>query len=117
LAFDGTLLYISDLDSGLVQVTDREGRFVRSFQSGLRAAGMCFDPASGNLLVVSMSDSTISEITPEGVLVRSFRGPQRASVQGLGGIARFNGKLYVSEVSDPDPFSAPEVAGTVYILP
>lgn len=117
LAFDGRQLYISDADSGLVQVTNREGRFVRSFQSGLRAAGMCFDPASGNLLVVSMFDSTISEITTQGVLVRSFAGPQKTSVQGLGGIAKFSGRLYICEVSDPDPFSAPEVAGTVFISP
>ena len=54
LAFDGTHPYILDADSGFVQVTDREGRCVCSFQSGLRATGMCFDPASGNPLLVSM---------------------------------------------------------------
>ena len=31
LAFDGANLYVSDLDSGLIQVTDRAGRFIRSY--------------------------------------------------------------------------------------
>ncbi|MEY5024960.1 MAG: SMP-30/Gluconolactonase/LRE-like region, partial [Verrucomicrobiota bacterium] len=114
LAFDGRLLYISDQDSGLVRVTDRTGRFVRNFQSNLRPAGMVFDAASRNLWVISQFDGSVTEMSTSGVGLRSLAGPRKPGVQGLGAITKVGSSLYVAEVSDPDPFNAPEVPGTIF---
>lgn len=116
IAFDGTNLYIGDFDSSLVQVTDRFGNFIRSFDSGLRPAGMVFDPTTGHLWVISEFDEKVSEITTNGELIRSCDGPRDPGVQGLGGVTRVGSKLYIAEVSDPDPFTLPDIPGTIFIV-
>jgi uncharacterized repeat protein (TIGR01451 family) len=115
-AFDGTNLYVGDSDSSQVRVTDRSGMLNRTFDSHLRPAGIVFDPASGHLWVISSFDKKISEITTNGDLIRSCDGPRNPGVQGIGGLTMVGSKLYLSEVSDPDPFIPPEVPGTIYIV-
>ena len=116
IAFDGTNLYIGDFDSSQVEVTDRFGNFIRTFDSGLRPAGMVFDPATGHLWVISEFDEKVSEITTNGGLIRSCDGPRNPGVQGLGGVTRVGSKLYIAEVSDPDPFTPPDIPGTIFIV-
>ncbi len=116
IAFDGTNLYIGDFDSSQVRVTDRFGSFIRTFDSGLRPAGMVFDPTTGHLWVISEIDEKVSEITTNGALVRSCDGPRNPGVQGLGGVTRVGAQLYIAEVSDPDPFTAPDIPGTIFIV-
>ena len=116
IAFDGTNLYIADLDGGTVLVSDRFGTPIRTFDSRLRPADMVFDPATGHLWVISEFDTKISEITTDGRLIRSCEGPRQPGIQGLGGVTLVGSKLYVAEVSDPDPFNPPEVPGTIHIV-
>ena len=116
IAFDGTNLYIADHDSGAVRVTDRSGLLIRTFDSQLRPAGLAFDPALGHLWVISESDMKVSEITTEGNLIRSCDGPRDPGIQGLGGVTVVGSKLYLAEVSDPDPFNPPEVPGTIHVV-
>lgn len=116
IAFDGTNLYIGDFDSSQVRVTDRFGNFIRTFDSGLRPAGMVFDPATGHLWVISELDMKVSEITTNGELIRSCDGPRDPGVQGLGGVTRVGSKLYIAEVSDPAPFASPDIPGTIFIV-
>ena len=116
IAFDGTNLYIGDFDSSQVRVTDRFGALIRTFDSGLRPAGMVFDPVTGHLWVISEFDKKVSEITTNGDLVRSCDGPRDPGVQGLGGVTLVGSKLYLAEVSDPDPFTPPDIPGTIFIV-
>ncbi len=115
IAFDGTNLYISNFDVAEILVTDRSGTPVRTFVTG-RAAGMTFDPATGHLWVISPFDKKISEITTQGVLIRQCDGPREPGVQGLGGVTLVGSKLYIAEVSDPDPFNPPNIPGTIFIV-
>ena len=116
IAFDGTNLYIGDFDSSQVRVTDRFGGFIGTFDSGLRPAGMVFDPAIGHLWVISEFDEKVSEITTNGDLIRSCDGPRDPGVQGLGGVTKVGSKLYIADVSDPDPFTPPDIPGTIFIV-
>lgn len=116
IAFDGTNLYIGDFDSSQVRVTDRFGSFIGTFDSGLRPAGMVFDPAIGHLWVISEFDEKVSEITTNGELIRSCDGPRDPGVQGLGSVTKVGSELYIAEVSDPDPFTLPDIPGTIFIV-
>ena len=116
IAFDGTNIYISDFDGSQILVTDRSGAFVRTFSSGLRPAGMVFDPTTGHLWVISEFDKKISEITTQGDLIRQCDGPREPGIQGLGGVTLVGSELYIAEVSDPDPFNPPNIPGTIFIV-
>ena len=116
IAFDGTNLYISDLDSPQFLVTDRSGAFVRTFSRILGPAGMVFDPTTGHLWVVGIHDNKISEITTQGDLIRQCDGPREPGIQGLGGVTLVGSELYIAEVSDPDPFTLPNIPGTIFIV-
>ena len=116
IAFDGVNLYISDFDESSVLVTDRSGTPVRTFDSQLRPAGMSHDASTGHLWVVSEFDEKIAEITTDGELVRSCGGPREPGIQGLGGVAWVHSMLYIAEVSDPDPFTPPNIPGTIFAI-
>lgn len=116
IAFDGTNLYIGDFDSDRVIVTDRSGTFIRTFASGLRSAGMVFDPQRGHLWVISPFDNKVFETTTNGGLIRSCDGPRNPGVQGLGAVTMVGSRLYIAEVSDPDPFTPPNIPGTIFIV-
>ena len=116
IAFDGTKLFNADFDSSEILVTDRSGTPIRTFVTGLRPAGMVFDPATGHLWVISQFDKTISEITTQGDLIRQCDGPRNPGIQGLGAVTLVAQKLYIAEVSDPDPFNPPDIPGTIFIV-
>ena len=116
IAFDGTNLYIGNFDGSEILVTDRSGTPIRTFLTGLRPAGMAFDPATDHLWVISQFDMTISEITTQGVLIRECDGPRNPGIQGLGAVTMVGSKLYIAEVSDPDPFTPPDIPGTIFIV-
>jgi len=115
IAFDGVNLYVSDFDGDKILVTNRSGIPIRAFSSGLRPAGMVFDPVSKLIWVISEFDRKISQITTDGRLVRSCDGPRDPGIQGMGGVTMVGSQLYIAEVSDPDPFSPPNVPGTIFI--
>jgi len=116
VAFDGSNLYISDLDTRTILVTDRTGNTIRSFDSHLRPAGMAYDSSTGHLWVVDIFNNKISEITTDGVLIRSFEGPRKSGIQGIGAVTIRGSKLYIAEVSDPDPFNPPDIPGVIYTI-
>ncbi len=116
IAFDGTNIYIGNDDGQEILVTDRSGTPVRTFSSGLRPAGMVFDPTTGHLWVISIFDKKISEITTQGDLIRQCDGPRESGSQGLGGVTLVGSELYIVEVSDPDPFNPPNIPGTIFIV-
>jgi alpha-tubulin suppressor-like RCC1 family protein len=116
IAFDGTNLYISDLDSSTILITDRAGTTIDTWQdSGLRPAGMFYDGPTGHLFVISIFDQAITQLTTDGSLVATCTSNRAPGVQGLGGVTIVGSRIYVAEASDPDPFSAPQIAGTIHI--
>jgi DNA-binding beta-propeller fold protein YncE len=102
IAFDGTNLYVGDVDAGTILVTDRSGVVIRYFDSGMRPDGMVFDATTGHLWVVDifLSDR-LSEITTDGTLVRQCSVPYEPGIFGLGGIALVGSKFYVAEPLNP----------------
>jgi len=116
IAFDGTNVYIADIDSSDIVVTDRSGAIIRTFTAPLRPAGMTFDPATSHLWAISEFNDIISEFTTEGDLIRQCDGPHNPGIQGLGGVTWVDSKLYIAEVSDPDPFNPPDIPGTIFIV-
>jgi hypothetical protein len=116
IASDGANLYVADFDSGKVLVTDHSGNVSNAFSTSLRPAGMVFDPHSNLLWVISEFNKKVSQITTKGNLIRSCDGPRNPGIQGLGAVTLVNSMLYIAEVSDPDPFSPPNIPGTIYIV-
>ena len=49
VAFDGTNLYLHDVDSDMFIVTDRAGNVLQNLTTGLRISDMVFDPTTGNI--------------------------------------------------------------------
>jgi hypothetical protein len=117
IAFDGTNLFIGDFDSPTVIVTTRSGTQLRSFNNGLRPAGMVFNPA-GRIWVISEFDANVSEINPaDGKVLRTCVGPRVPAAQGLGGLTMVGSNLYMSNVQDPNPGGpGPHINGIIYIV-
>ncbi len=116
IAFDGTNLYIGDIDSRQILVTDSSGVIIRTFAAPLRPAGMTFDPATGHLWAISEFNEIISEFTTEGDLIGQCVGPRDAGSQGLGGMTWVDSKLYIAEASDPVPFGELQIPGTIFVI-
>lgn len=116
IAFDGTNLYINDFDDTRIIVTDLSGSILRELDSGLRPSGMTFDPSDGNIWVIDSANSNIYKMTTNGEILRTYQGPQAANEQGIAGITMIGSKLYISEVSDPDPYAPPVINGTIFIV-
>lgn len=116
IAFDGTNLYIGNFDGGEILVTDRSGNQIKTIHSPYRPTGMCYDVLTGHLWLISVFDNQITEITTDGEFVRSGDSPRNPGNQGLGGITWVHSKLYIAEVSDPDPFTPPNIPGTIFII-
>jgi hypothetical protein len=118
IAFDGTYIYVSDFDSSTIRVVTRNGDFVREFDApSIRPADMVFDPTTGYLFVIDELNTMVSKMTTSGGLLCQVDGPRNPGVQGLGGITIADSRLYIAEVSDPDPYNPPEIPGTIYIVP
>jgi DNA-binding beta-propeller fold protein YncE len=117
IAFDGTNLYIGNFDGSEVLVTDRSGTVLKQFiLNWIRPAGMVFDPSSGHLWTVDSFTREVKEVTADGVLVRTCIGPREPGIQGLGAVTMVGSKLYIAEVSDPNPFDFERVPGTIFIV-
>jgi hypothetical protein len=80
------LLFVSDSNSDLVLVLKRDGSLIESFGSGLRPAGLAWDPGRRSLWTAGEFDRAVSELTAEGVLRRRCDGPREPGVQGLGAV-------------------------------
>ena len=124
IAFDGTDLYISDHDSSTIIVTDRTGALIRTLPNlGLRPAGLAFDAATGNLFAIGIFDQTITQFGTDGSPVATCASSRAPGVQGLGAITIGErvvnsvpeSKMYLAAVTDPDPFTPPDVAGTIHV--
>lgn len=102
IAFDGTHIYVGDTDSRLVMVFDRAGTPVSSFDSGLRPEGMVFDPATGNLRVITLFDGLLYEITTAGEFVRACESPYVPGPYGLGGITIVGSKFVIAQARVPN---------------
>ena len=116
LAFDGTYLYVGDIDTNTVVVTDTAGSFLRYFDSGRRAEAMAFDPSTGDLWILDLFVADqVTEITTDGALVRDCRVPfvRAPSTAALGGLAIMGSKFYVAEPLDPE---RPEDGTLVHVL-
>ena len=117
LAFDGRRIYVADHDASTVLVTELDGTVVTSFTlAGLRPAGMVHDSRTGHIWSVDEFTSVVSQITRSGRLVRQCVGPRTPGPQGLGAVTMVGRYLAIVEVSDPDPFDATPVAGTIFIV-
>jgi DNA-binding beta-propeller fold protein YncE len=102
LAFDGTDLYVGNIDASTILVTDRSGVPIRYFDSGMRPTGMVFDATTGHLWVLDIFVADrVSEITTDGTLVRRCSVPYDPGGYGLGGIALEGSKFYVTEPLNP----------------
>ncbi len=113
LAYDGTHVYVGDLDTDQVLVMDREGEQVRAFHTGLRPAGMVYDWDLKLLWVISELDEKISQVTLDGQVLRTCAGPREPGSQGLGAITMIGPDLYIAEAVDPE---RREVTGTIYAV-
>jgi len=116
IAFDGTYLYVGDIDSGTILVTDTAGSLVRHFESGRRPEGMAFEPSTGHLWVVDLFEANrMSEITTDGTRVRECEIPYARVplTAALGGIAIVGSKFYVAEPLDP---LLPEAGTLIHVL-
>lgn len=102
IAFDGTSLYVGDIDHSAVVVMDQSGNITRSFDPGLRPEGMVFDPATGNLRVITLFDSRIFEITTSGQFVRACASPFVPGAYGLGGITIVGTTFVIAESTVPN---------------
>lgn len=117
LAFDGRRVYVADIDASTVLVTELDGTRVTSFQlPGLRPAGMVYDSRTGHIWSVDEFTSIVSQVTTSGRLLRQCVGPRTPGPQGLGAVTTVGKYLAIVEASDPDPFDATPVAGTIFIV-
>jgi DNA-binding beta-propeller fold protein YncE len=118
IAFDGTSLYVGDFDSSTVNVVDRNGIFVRTFDAQSRPANMVFDPTRASLWSIDEFDSDLRQISTTGVVLRRCATPRHSGSQGLGALALVQDMLYIAEVTETtNPFTstvfAMEMAGLV----
>lgn len=113
IAFDGSRLYVGDLDHSRVLVTDTAGNVVDDFMPGgsaaLRPEGMVFDPSTGNLWVITLFSSNLYEMTTAGNLVRTCATPFTPGSFGLGGITLVGAMLYIVEPAGGDPFAGTHI--------
>jgi len=105
IAFDGTHLYVGDVDSPTIIVTSRSGEVLRHFNSNRRPDGMAFDLTTGNIWVVDIfAANKMSEMSRNGELVRECDIQYAPGAFGLGGIALIGSRFYVAEPLNPaDP--------------
>lgn len=114
IAFDGMRLYIGDFDSSQILVTDPSGVPIETIDAGVRSAALAYDPALDLFWAISQFERSISQLTREGEIVRVCEGPRDPGSQGLGGITRVGGNLYIAEAADPSP--PPQENGTVFVV-
>jgi cysteine-rich repeat protein len=95
IAFDGTLLYVFDLDTPLVLVTDRGGAVVTSFVADHRAASAVWDASAGRLITVDLFGPAIRLVSPGGTTMAVYAGPHLRTNTGLSGITIVGTSLYI----------------------
>ena len=101
IAFDGTDLYIFDIDSSQVRVTDRSGAFVRSFSVSDRPISAVWDASTGHIITVDELDRNIRVIATDGTLLDSYQGPQFNTGTGQGGVTIVGTALYIVGTDAP----------------
>lgn len=112
IAFDGTLLFVSDWDSRSIYVLEPDGTFVREVRAPTRSSGLAV--RDGHLFSLSQFTPEIYEYTTDGTPVNSFEAPFRPS--GLSGFTFAGRHLAIAETTDPDRFNPPIVPGTIIEL-
>jgi cysteine-rich repeat protein len=95
IAFDGALLYVFDLDTPLVLVTDRVGAVVTSFLADHRAGSAVWDASVGRLLTVELFGPAIRLVSPAGTTLAIYVGPHLRTDTGLSGITIVGTSLYI----------------------
>lgn len=105
---DKARLFIGDMDSTQLLVTDHSGKAIRSLATTFNPNGMVFDPTNNLLWVVDRTQPMkIWQATTKGVPITSCNGPWNPggpvyyppipAVDGLGGIALRGPSLYIAE--------------------
>ena len=112
IAFDGSRLFVGDLDSPQVLIMDTSGNILASFAAGagtLRPEGMVFDPSTGTLWVITLFGSDLYELNTAGEVLRSCDTAFTPGPFGLGGITLVGSTFYIAEPAGGDPFAGTHV--------
>jgi DNA-binding beta-propeller fold protein YncE len=112
IAFDGSRLFVGDLDAPQVVVIDTSGNILDSFAAGagaLRPEGMVFDPSTGTLWVITLFGSELYEMNTAGQVLRSCETAFTPGPFGLGGITLVGSTFYIAEPAGGDPFAGTHV--------
>ncbi len=114
IAYDGELLYVSDIDSTRILVYTPAGAPVREFEAPIRPADLAFD--GENLVAIDIFSALICEFTTTGALIRTYVSPRRPDIWGMGALTFVDGALFLAEVTDPEVYDPPNLAGTIFVL-
>jgi cysteine-rich repeat protein len=101
IAFDGVLLYVFDLDTPLVLVTDRGGTVVTSFVADHRAASAVWDGSGGRLITVDLFGPAVRLVSPGGTTLAVYAGPHLSTTTGLSGVTIVGTSLYIVGATTP----------------
>jgi hypothetical protein len=112
LASDGERLYIGDFDASEILVTTLDGQEIRTFDSGLRPAGLVFDQHTDSLWVISQFDSLLTQLSLDGEILRSCETPR--GPDWYTGAVTLVGNLFL--IAESSTVNSPETPGTIHVL-